>query len=79
MNGPLGVDNVNFQNELGTEESGGNFAILFNSERLIGGTVSLGRGVGYDLPIDSEVNFEKCHTVELMRLDWRNFYSKMKK
>jgi len=75
----LGIDNVNFKNELGTEESGGNFEVLFNNERVIGGTVSLGRGVGYDLPINSEVNFEKCHTIELMRLDWRNFYSNMKK
>ena len=73
MNGPLGVDSVNFQNELGTEESGGNFEVLFNSERLIGGTLSVGRGVGYELPIDSEVNFEKCHTVELTRLAWKNF------
>ena len=75
----FGVDNILFKDDLGTEEAGGNFEILFKNDTVIGGTLSVGRGYGYNLPIDSEVNFEKCHTVEFMRLDWKNFYSEMKK
>ena len=73
-----GVDNVNFQNELGTEESGGNFKIVFNSQRVIGGTLSVGRGFGYDLPIDSEVTFDICHSEEIIRLNWREIFSRIK-
>jgi len=73
-----GVDNVNFRNEFGTEESGGNFKILFNSQRVIGGTLSVGRGFGYDLPIDSEVTFDICHTEAIIRLNWREIFSRIK-
>ena len=74
----LGVDNVDFQNEPGTKESGGNFEIVFNSQKIIGGTLSVGRGFGYDLPIDSEVNFDICQTEEIMRLHWKQIFSRMK-
>ena len=75
----IGADTYDFLSESGTDESGGNFKILFNSERVVGGTLSLGKGYGYDLPIDSEFTFDVCHTNEFMRLDWRKIFSSIKK
>ena len=75
----LGTDTADLLNEYGTDESGGNFKIIYNADRVIGGTLSLGSGYGPDLPIDNEISYESCHTNELLRLNWKKVYSGMKK
>jgi len=70
----LGTDTANFQNEDGTDESGGNFEIVYNGDKVIGATFSLSYGYGYDLPIDYESNYDICETDVLMRLDGKSYY-----
>ena len=65
---------ANFQNEDGTDESGGNFEIVYNDDKvIIGATFSLSYGFGYDLPIDYESNYDICHTDVLKHFDGKKF------
>lgn len=74
----LGTDTANFQNEDGTDESGGNFEIVYNDDKvIIGATFSLSYGFGYDLPIDYESNYDICHTDVLKHFDGKKFYNRM--
>ena len=72
----LGADTGDFENESGTEETGANFELMFNSEKVVGGTFSVGYGYGYNLPIDYEINFDICQTTELMRLNWKIYLAR---
>ena len=75
----LGIDTADLLNELGTDESGGNFKIISNADKVLGGTLSLSYGHGYDLPIDNEITYDICDTDVLMRFDGKFFYNRMKK
>ena len=70
-----GTDTADLLNELGTDEKGGNFKIIANADKVVGGSLSLSYGHGYDLPIDNEITYDICETDVLMRLDGKsNFF-----
>ena len=70
----LETDAANFRNEVGTDEFGGNFENVYNGDKVIGTTLSVGYGYGYDLTIDYYSNYDICH-----RLDGKKNYNSMKK
>merc|ERR1712037_970988 len=74
----VGTDTAEFLNEYGNDETGGNFKIVWNKDKIIGGTLSLGYGHGYDLPIDNELTYDICHSTEIIRLHWRKIFNRMK-
>ena len=71
----VGADTAELKNEPGNDETGAHVEQIYNSGgQFIGFSISLGRGYGVDLPIDWEINFDKCHVYELWRFHWRDLY-----
>lgn len=71
----VGADTSELKNENGTDETGAHVEQIYNPDGgAIGFAISLGYGYGVDLPIDWEVNFDKCHNYELFRLHWKDLY-----
>ena len=72
----FGADTAELKNEKGNDETGAHVEQIFNSHgQLIGGAISLGYGYGVDLPIDWEINFDKCYNYELWRFHWKDLYN----
>ena len=72
----LGADTAELKNEPGNDETGAHVEQMYNSDgEFIGGAISLGYGYGVDLPIDWEINFDKCYMEELWRFHWKDLYN----
>ena len=72
----FGADTTELKNEKGYDETGGVVEQIFGSDGgSIGFALSLGYGYGVDLPIDWEINFDKCHNYELLRFHWKDLYN----
>ena len=76
--GGIGSDFLEFIEETGTEEKGGNFELVFNQKgSFVGGTLSVGYGYGPDLKFPIEFNIDQCSTYELRRIDLRAIAAKI--
>jgi len=72
----IGADTTELKNEKGNDETGAHVEQIYNSDGgAIGFAISLGYGYGVDLPVDFEINFDKCHNYELWRFHWKDLYN----
>jgi len=72
----FGADTTELKDEKGNDETGAHVEQIYNSVgNFIGGAISLGYGHGVDLPIDFEINFDKCYNYELWRFSWKDLFN----
>ena len=70
------ADTGELKDERGNDETGAHVEQMYNYDgEFIGGAISIGYGHGVDLPIDWEINFDKCHNDELWRFHWKDLYN----